>query len=134
MSKELRLLLRQLVPKSMTRIRGQEAAEALRKAASVAQASRVCLDMRTDSLVTTSFIDELVRQAAEMEREGLEIVFLVTGPEMMERFQTSVNWRRISCRYRLPDESVVRTLRPAAVQEPLVNVETGAKPQLPATG
>jgi len=134
MSKEIRLLLHQLVPKSMTRTRGQEAAQSLRDKARAVEVRRVYLSMETDSLVSGSFIDELVRQAAEMECEGLEIVFLVTGPEMLKRFQTSVNWRRLSCRYRLPGDDAVKTLRPAKTSEPPLDVRTGTKSELPATG
>ncbi len=134
MGTEIRLQLGDLAQQTMTRTRGAEAVTALRDRATNARASRVQLDMSADSLISASFIDELVRQTPEMEREGLELVFVVTGLEMLKKFQKSVNWRRISCRYRLPDESVVRTLRPAAVGEPSLEVRTGTKSELPASG
>jgi len=132
MSNEVRMLLRELVKQTMTRTRGQEAVEALRSRAAAAGASRILLDMRTDSLVTTSFVDELVRQAALMEKEGLEVVFLVPAPQMLQRFQKSVNCRRLSCRYRLGDDPAVRVLQPQEVTDTTPTPQVGPKPQIPS--
>jgi hypothetical protein len=115
MGREIVIKLSQLADHTLTRTRGAEAADALRSAAAAGQASRVYLEMAADTLVTASFVDELVRQAAEMEcAGGPEVVFVVDDPEMLQKFQKSVTWRQLQCRYRRPGDEAIRTLQPAS--------------------
>lgn len=132
MSTVLELAIGDLVRQTMTRTRGREAAETLRNRATSAGASRVHLGMQADSLVTSSFVDELVRQAALMEREGLEIVFIVAGAEMLENFQKSVTWRGLSCHYQILGDPAVRILQPGTTSAKPPKPQVGSKAQIPS--
>lgn len=133
MSREIEISVDELVPQTMSRARAQEAAEALRKTVRAKGASRVYLHMRADSVITTSFIDELVRQAGDMERAGTDVIFVITDEDMLKRFQTSVTWRGISCRYRESGENKVKTLRPSEAQDTTPRARTATKSELPVT-
>lgn len=115
MAKEITVRLGDIVSQTMTRTRGKEAFAALQKKIAETSASRVYLNMDVQAVVTTSFIDELVLDAARIECEGgAEIVFVLSSREMLDKFQKSVSWRQLIVRYREQEDSTVKTLQPGA--------------------
>ncbi|PIZ38787.1 MAG: hypothetical protein COY42_22900 [Armatimonadetes bacterium CG_4_10_14_0_8_um_filter_66_14] len=127
---ELHLHLADLVPGFLIRTRGSEAADALRQRIGEHEIRRAILDMQADSPVGQGFIDEMVVQAARIEAEGgPEIVFVVRDADMLRRFQNTVNWRDLTCRVRLADETEIRTLEPDGTEpdRPPVRFETKAE-------
>ena len=135
MSIQVELVLGDLVKHTITRSRGQEAARELRKRAADAQAARVCLKMESDTIVSASFIDELVQQAASMEREvGLEILFVVPNAEMIKSFRKSVTWRNLSCHYQYMGEKRIHKLEPSRTHRASPEAQFGTKDQVPAHG
>lgn len=128
---ELRLHLADLVPRFLIRTRGREAAEALRQRLGEHEIRRVTVDMRVDSVVGGGFIDEMVQQAARMETEGgPETVFVVRDADMLHRFQNTVNWRDLTCRVRMGDETEIRTLEPDDIEPKRPAVLHGTKAEI----
>jgi len=135
MSIQVELVLGDLVKHTITRSRGQEATLELRRRAADAHATRVCLKMESDTIISTSFIDELVQQAASMEHEvGLEIVFVIPNVEMLESFRKSVTWRNLYCHYRRADDKRVHKLTPGKLPKASPEPQFGTKAQVPLHG
>jgi len=124
--------LDEVAQRTMTRARGKEAARALRDRVRAVQASRVYLRISANSVISTSFVDELVQEAAAMERDGTEVVFIVPDGQTLRKLQTSAAWRRVACRYRYQGEEEVRTLQPSNVRDATPAPQAAAKSELPA--
>ena len=114
---ELHLHINDLAPRFVIRTRGREAGDALRRWIGERDIRRVTLDTRADSFVGGGFIDEMIQQVARLEAEGgPEIVFVVRDADMLRRFQNAVDWRGLTCRYRMADETEIRTLEPDGIE------------------
>jgi hypothetical protein len=131
LSREVRVLLQGLVPRFATRDRGREAGDALRRRISEHEVRRVTLDMRADSPVAGGFIDEMIQQTAQIEAEGgPEVVFVVRDADMLRRLQNTVNWRDLTCRYRMADDTEIKTLEPDGIEPERPPVQFATKAEI----